>query len=61
MDRCLHPVLNKATGEEFFLPSEIFSGLCFPRLSLSDRPLVGLPALQNFLEEQGDRMEFLLS
>ena len=60
MDRCLHPVLNKATGEEFLLPSDLFPGLRIPRLSLSDRPLVGLPALQDFLEEQGDRMEFLL-
>ncbi len=61
LDRCLHPVLNKVTGEEVPLPPGIFPGRIVPRLSLSGRPLIGLPALQNYLEEQGDRMGFLLS
>jgi len=61
LDRCLHPVLNKASGEEFRLPPELFPGRSVPRLSLSDRPLVGLSALHAFLGEQGERMDFLLS
>jgi len=56
----MHPVLNKAAGEECPLPPELFPGRSVPRLSLSERPLVGLSALHAFLGEQGERMDFLL-
>ena len=58
--RCLHPVLNKASGEGFRLPPGIFPGRRVPRLPLSDRPLVGLAALREFLEGQGRGLDFLL-
>ncbi|MDH3237637.1 MAG: ArsA family ATPase [Deltaproteobacteria bacterium] len=60
LDRCLHPVLNMASREEFRLPPELFPGRSVPRLSLSDCPLIGLSALHGYLGEQGGRMDFLL-
>jgi arsenite-transporting ATPase len=60
LERCMQPVLNKVAGEEFPLPPELFPGRIVPRMSLSERPLVGLSALHGFLGEQGERMDFLL-
>jgi arsenite-transporting ATPase len=60
MDRGLQPVLNMASKEEFGLPPDLFPGRSVPRLSLSDRPLIGLSALHGYLDEQSGRMDFLL-
>lgn len=60
MGGCLHPVLNKAAGDAFRLPAGLFPRVPVPRLPLSDRPLIGLPALRDFLRGQGERMDFLL-
>jgi len=60
LDKCMHPLLNKATGEEFTLPPELFPGRTVPRFPLSDTPLFGLPALYGFLDEQSMGMDFLL-
>ncbi len=60
LDRCLHPLLNKAADHDFQLPPDLFPGRAVPRLPLSDRPLVGLPALDGFLTAHGERFDFLL-
>jgi len=59
LDRCLHPLLNKSTDDDFRPPPDLFPGRAVPRLPLSGRPLVGMPALNGFLAEHGERFDFL--